>query len=67
MIKRILIVFALVAGLLGLSAGTVLAKGPPPGTHGYDMYELHAGDGTHADDPLDIIEPPPDGGAGTGI
>ena len=64
MFKKILLVFAVIAAFFGFSSGTVLAKGPTEGTNGYEMYKLHAGDGTHADDPLDIVDQ--DGGLGTG-
>ena len=66
MIKRVLLALALLSSLIGLNVGTAYAKGPPPGTHGYDMYMEHAGDGTQADDPLDIIPNDP-GGEGGGL
>jgi len=66
MIKRVLIVLALLGSVIGLNVDTAYAKGPPPDTHGYDMYEEHAGDGTHANDPLNIIPNDP-GGEGTGL
>ncbi|MFC2059209.1 hypothetical protein ACFLTS_06215 [Chloroflexota bacterium] len=63
MIKRVILALVLLGSLIGINVGTALAKGPPPDTHGYEMYKEHAGDGTHADDPLDIIpnNPGPEG------
>lgn len=65
MIKKVLMCLVLLVQLIGLNVSVVHAEGPPTDTHGYEMYIEHAGDGTHADDPLDIYEPePPDGGGG---
>jgi len=64
--KRVLIVLVLLGQLIGLNAGIAYAKGPPPDTYGYEMYREHAGPGTPADDPLDIIPSDP-GGSGAGF
>jgi len=65
--RRVFIALILLAQLIGLNVGTVYSKGPPEDTRGYEMYKEHAGDGTQANDPLDIIPNDPGGGTGTGF
>ena len=70
--KKILFALILAGLIMSVTTGIAYAKGPPGtlgqlgpavGTQGYNSYCEHAGNGTHAGDPLNID---PDSGGGPG-
>ena len=71
--KKILFVLILAGLFMCINTSIVYAKGPPAalgplgpavGTQGYNSYCEHAGNGTHAGDPLNID--PDNSGGGPG-